>query len=220
MAPSIIVLMGLAGSGKGTQAERLVAEFGYTFIETGGLIRAKAKEDSPLGRRIKFNDDKGRHAPNTIITSLLIEALGRAEEQSGGAGRKPLLIDGFPRTLGQAHMLNEVLTYFDRDPAQVKALWIRVRPEQARHRLLNRAVCSQCKKVYPTREITICTNCGGAVAPRVYDTPAGIEERLSFFAEHTMEAIEFYKSSGQLVEVNGEQDIDKVTSDIKQALAL
>ena len=212
--------MGLAGSGKGTQAERLVAEFGYTFIETGGLIRAKAKEESPLGRRIKFNDDKGRHAPNTVITSLLIEALGRAEDGQSEAGRKPLLIDGFPRTLGQAHMLNEVLTYFDRDPSQVKALWIRVRPEQARHRLLNRAVCSQCKKVYPTRDITVCTNCGGVVAPRVYDTPAGIEERLSFFAEHTMEAIEYYREAGQLIEVDGEQSVDLVFSTIKQSLTL
>lgn len=219
MPPSIIVLMGSAGSGKGTQAERLVSDYGYTFVETGALIRAKAKEDSPLGRRIKFNDDKGRHAPNTIITSLLIEALGRAEEQSA-TGRKPLLIDGFPRTIGQAHMLNEVLTYFDRNPDDVKALWIQVPRDMARQRLLNRAVCGQCKKVYPTRDITVCTNCGGAVAPRVYDTPEGIEERLEFFATHTMEAIEYYRSAGQLVEVNGELSVDEVFTNIKRVLAL
>lgn len=215
MKPEVIVLMGSAGSGKGTQAERMVEAFGYEWVETGGLIRAKAQENSPLGRRIKFNDDLGRHAPDTIITTLLVEYLSMKED---GGGRKPLLIDGFPRTAKQLEMLDEVLAYFDRTPEALKAVWIRVPQEVARRRLLNRVVCAKCKKIFASREVSMCDRCGGEVKARAYDTEQGIDERLQFFAGRTMAAIDRYKEQGRLIEIDGDRPVDSVWMDVQEAL--
>ncbi len=216
MTYDVVVLMGSAGSGKGTQAERIVERFGYDWVETGGLIRAKSLEPSPLGKRIKQNDDLGRHAPDTIITCLLIEALGGREE---GGYKKPLLIDGFPRTARQLEMLDEVLTYFDREPSRVGALWIRVPEDVARQRLLNRTVCSNCKKIFAGRDVVSCDRCGGQVKARAYDTASGIEERLRFFAEHTMPAIDTYRRQGRLIDIDGNRPVDDVWSSVQEALS-
>lgn len=217
MTSDIYLLMGSAGSGKGTQAERLIAQYGFAYVESGGLIRAKSKEDSPLGRRIKFNDDKGKHAPDTVITALLIDFLSALEEQHAGE-KKPLLIDGFPRTMPQVDMLDQVLKYFDRDASKLKALWIKVPVDIAEARLLNRAVCNSCKKVFPSREVTTCDNCGGVVAPRVYDTVEGIRDRLSFFPKHTMPVIERYRKEGRLVEIDGLGAVDDVWKRVQSAV--
>lgn len=217
MKSDIYLLMGSAGSGKGTQAERLIAEYGFAYVESGGLIRAKSKEDSPLGRRIKYNDDLGRHAPDTVITALIIEYMSRLEEQNAGA-KKPLLVDGFPRTLPQVDMLDQVLKYFDRDPSKLKALWIKVPTEVAEQRLLNRAVCNQCKAVYASRDVKICSKCGGAVSPRVYDTVEGIRDRLTFFPKHTMPVLERFRGEGRLVEIDGMGTLDEVWARVQAAL--
>lgn len=214
----LLVFMGSAGSGKGTQAERLVEHFGYEWIETGNLIRAKAQEASPLGRRIKKNDDLGKHAPDTIITTLLIEYFSALEEKPGMKD-KPLLVDGFPRTRKQLDMLDEVLRYFDRDPQALKALWIHVPQDVARARLQNRALCVKCKKIFASRDVKECDRCGGEVKPRVYDTDKGIEERLHFYAEQTMPAIDAYRSQGRLIEINGHQAVDDVWKEIQEALS-
>lgn len=204
--------MGSAGSGKGTQGERIVSTFGYVHVETGAIIRTKAQEDSPLGRKVKENDDKGLHAPDELITELLIDYL------RGVDGSKPLLLDGYPRTLPQLKLLDHVLSVVGRDPKQARAMYLRVPTDVARQRLFNRAVCTTCKKVYPSREITLCEACGGEVKPRVYDTPEGINERLTFFAEHTMPVIEAYRNEGRLIEIDGQQPVDHVWASFRSAI--
>lgn len=212
MSKPTIILMGSAGSGKGTQGVNLVEMFGYVHVETGAIIRAKAQEDSPLGRKVKENDDKGKHASDELMTELLLDYLQKVPTD------KPLLLDGYPRTVKQAELLDGVLRQIKRDPATAKAVWIRVPIEVARARLMNRAVCTVCKKVFPSREITVCDNCQGAVKPRVYDTPEGIEERLTFFPEHTMPVIEQYKKEGRLVEIDGDAAPKHVWETLKKAV--
>ncbi|MBI4122165.1 MAG: nucleoside monophosphate kinase [Parcubacteria group bacterium] len=208
MAKPTLILMGSAGSGKGTQSVNLVQQYGYHHVETGGIIRAKAQEDSPLGRKVKENDDKGKHASDELMTELLLDYLREVPLD------QPLLLDGYPRTLPQAALLDGVLRQVNRDPAETRAIWFKVPAETARHRLLNRGVCTVCKTVYPSRAIDRCKSCGGEVLPRVYDTPTGIEERLSFFAEHTLPVIEQYRREGRLIEINAEA----VPGEVWQAL--
>lgn len=204
--------MGSAGSGKGTQGERIVKEFGYAQVETGALIRAKAQEDSPLGRKVKENDDKGKHASDELMTELLIDYL------RGVPADKPLLLDGYPRTLPQLTLLDHVLKTVGRDTQTARAVFINVSVETARRRLNNRAVCVKCKKVYASRDVTTCNNCGSEVKPRVYDTPEGINERLTFFPAHTMPVIEQYRQQGRLIEIDGEPGTEDVWAQLKKAI--
>lgn len=214
MAQSLptLILMGSAGSGKGTQGESIVSQFGYVQVETGAIIRAKAQEDSPLGRKVKANDDKGKHASDELMTELLIDYL------RGIAKDKPLLLDGYPRTIPQLGLLDHVLNTVGRDPKTARVIYIKVSPEVAEKRLSNRAVCTKCKKVYPSRETKICDNCGSEVKPRVYDTPEGIKERLTFFPEHTIPVIDQYRKEGRLIEINGEQEVEAVWRDLQSAI--
>lgn len=212
MAKPTLLLMGSAGSGKGTQGGTIASAFGYVHAETGALIRATAQQDTELGRRVKESDDKGKHASDELITELLMTYL-----KSLPFGQ-PLLLDGYPRTLRQADMLTDVLREVGRDADGLKVVWINVSPEVARERLLQRAVCSSCKKVFPSRDITKCDVCSGSVAPRPYDNGDAINERLKFFETQTRPVIERYRQEGRLIEVNGEQPIQDVSEELLKLL--
>lgn len=201
--------MGSAGSGKGTQGENLVRAFGYEHVQTGDIIRAKAQEDSPLGRKVKENDDKGKHASDELMTELLIDYLQTIPQD------QPLLLDGYPRTSPQLKLLDRVLTAVGRDPKTARAIFIKVSLETAARRLNRRAVCTGCKKVYPSRDSTVCEVCGAEVKARVYDTSEGINERLRFFSEQTIPVIEQYRREQRLIEIDGEPSTEQVWANLK-----
>lgn len=186
--------------------------FGYTHVETGAIIRAKAGEDSPLGRKIKESDDKGKHASDELMTELLMDYL------KWGPADKPLLLDGYPRTLPQMRMLDDVLTAVGRNPQAARAVYIRVPREIAEHRLLQRAVCVQCRKVFAGRDVKVCDQCGAEVKARDYDNPQAINERLNFFQEKTLPVIEQYRQEGRLVEIDGNPPAAEVWEAIRQSI--
>jgi len=210
----LIVLMGAAGSGKGTQAELLVEKLGYEHIEAGALVRAKSQENSDLGRQFKAISDSGGHAPDEMITALIAERFNKTTLD------KPLVVDGFPRTLGQAELFGKMLEETRRDKGPLAVVWINVGLEEAKRRLLNRSVCTVCRTSYDNRKISVCTKCGGKVVPRADDNPEGIAKRLGFFVHDVMSVIELYRSQGVLHEINGEQDPEHVFADLTKAVGL
>jgi adenylate kinase len=183
----VLVILGSAGSGKGTQASLLQEQFGYHKVEAGALFRAKAQEDSPLGRRVKEINDSGGFSPDDLIAELINEELNRLSGE-------PLLIDNYPATLGQATRLEESLEQIGR-PSEVVAIWVRVSREEAKRRLLNRSQCLVCKTVFMTREIKLCPHCGGEVRVRTYDTPESIDRRLDHFWETTVDLLDYYRTA-------------------------
>ncbi len=202
-----IVLLGPAGSGKGTQGEKLIEKYNFQKVEAGELTREKAKEDSELGRFVKDIHDTGKHLPDDVITMLIREAFAHLDPHRG------LIIDGYPRTLAQAKNLEMLLQEVDRLPMCM--VYVHVTDDIARQRLLRRAVCSGCKTILASRDLTTCPKCGANVEVRLYDTDVdAINKRLAWFHENVIPAIEYYRERGRVVEVDGEQDPDAVFADI------
>ena len=204
--------MGSAGSGKGTQSELLEEQLGYHTVEAGGIFRKKAKEDSALGRKVKEINDSGKHANDELITELMKDYILSVPSE------EPLLLDGYPRTIGQYEMLHDLLKEGGREPENGLAIWINVSREEAERRLLNRSQCSVCKTVFMSREVETCPHCGGEVNPRAYDKPESIKPRLDFFENEVMPVIEKYRGKGRLIEVDGMQEIAHVFDQIKNKL--
>ena len=207
-----IIIMGSAGSGKGTQAELLEEQLGYHIMEAGAIFRAKAKEDTPLGKKVKEIHDSGAHASDELITELLADYLKSLPSKDH------LLIDGYPRTSGQAELLSDLLRDSGRDPELYVAVWIQVSREEAERRLLNRSQCTVCKTVFMKRDLKRCPHCNGEVKPRDYDQPEAIAKRLDFFENKTMAAIEKYKNEKRLITVDGEREVADVFGEIKKQL--
>lgn len=212
MARPTIVILGSAGSGKGTQAELIKEQMGYKIVEAGKIFRAKGQEDSDLGREVKRIYESGEHAPDELITDIMRDFIKEVPVKD------PLLIDGYPRTVGQAELLKKLLKEDGREPENVVVVWINVRREEVERRLLNRSQCTVCKTVFMQRENRKCPHCNGEVKPRAYDKPEAIKKRLDFFQDKVMNLIEMYKKKGKLVEINGEQEVVQVFKQIKNEL--
>lgn len=212
MSRPTLLLFGSAGSGKGTQGELLEEQYGYHRVEAGALIRAKGREESELGREVKRIHDTGQYVSDDLITQLIDEHLKTVPVST------PLLFDAYPVSLGQAEQLKSLLASHSRDPQNVLGIWIRVSPEAAKQRLLNRSQCIACKTVYNSRDVQRCTNCGGEVKPRDYDHPDAIDRRLKRFAEVIMTVVKQYQAQGRLLEINGEQPVTHVFEAIRRAL--
>lgn len=211
-ATPTLVILGSAGSGKGTQASLIEEQFGYHKVEAGALFRAKAQEDSPLGKRVKAINDSGGFAPDDLIADLIDEEVLRLPKE------QRLLFDNYPVSQGQAERLEATLVKTGRSQ-KVFAIWVKVGQEEARRRLLNRSQCLTCKTVFMNRDIKVCPHCGGEVKPRTYDTPEAIDKRINHFWESTVNLLEWYRGLGRLVEVNGEQPVAHVFEEIKRGLA-
>ena len=205
-----LIIVGSVGAGKGTQADLLVEQLGYLKVEAGEIFRQKAKEDSPLGRKVKEINDTGRYADDQLITELVDDYIKDVP------ARKGILLDGYPRTIGQAEMLSNLLQESGRDPENIIVIWIKVSREEAKRRLMNRSTCTVCKTVYMSRDVLTCLHCGGDVKPREYDKPEAIERRLEFFEQEVMPLIKYYQQKNKTLEINGEQEIAHVFDEIKE----
>ncbi|MGI9253536.1 MAG: adenylate kinase [Thermomicrobiales bacterium] len=217
-----IILMGPQGSGKGTQADRLLPLLGLTSIATGELFRHAAKAGTPLGLRAKALMDQGELVPDDVTVGLVEERLDaidgarRAGERIEGA-----LFDGFPRTLTQAVALDEALV---RRGQQVdRVILIDVDRVQLIERLGGRRTCPNCNDVYhviynPPKVEGICNSCGSALIQRADDTPEAVERRLDTYYKVTAPLLQFYEERGLLARVDGSQAIDDVTEAVTAAI--
>ncbi len=203
-----LILLGPAGSGKGTQAELLIKKFGLQFVEAGNLVRKRAKKKTKFGRYLKKIHEIGKHLPDEVISQLIYDRFKKLKKNI------PVLVDGYPRTIGQVKDLEKI--FYEFFPKFLKlAIYIKVSPKEAMRRLLNRAVCPKCKKIFLMRDVKVCSRCKSKIEVRDYDQDKkAIQKRLKWFKEKVLPVIRFYKRQKILIEINGEQPISDVFKDI------
>lgn len=208
-----IVLIGPQGSGKGTQADRLVNSLGVMKISTGELFRAERAAGTELGKLVAGILDAGELVPDDV-TIAIVES--RLEEIDRGAALGAVF-DGFPRNLSQAEALDVALD--GRGAAIDHVVEIAISEDKLVRRLSGRRVCSNCGAVYhidhaPPSVPGVCDRCGGKVEQRADDTPEAIRRRLAIFAEMTRPLLAYYAERGIVSQVDGDQPMEAVEKDI------
>ncbi len=206
-----IVLLGGPGAGKGTQAQRLVAEYGVAHISTGDLLRAAIKDGTELGKKAKSFMDKGQLVPDDLVIGLVKERLAQDDAQKG------FILDGFPRNTAQAVVLDSELS--DMGIALDAALLVDVDSAVIVKRLSSRRTCRSCGYTAPAG-VDVCPRCGGEMYQRDDDKPETIQHRLDVYQTQTAPLVEYYKGHGILKTVNGDQPVDEVYKDVKEVLGL
>jgi adenylate kinase len=186
--PLDVLLLGVQGSGKGTQAKRIASDYGLAHIATGDMLRAAMEADTPLGRRVRPIYDAGELVPDDLMIDLIRERLLAPDTESG------FILDGFPRTMPQADALNSMLSEIDRPLSVVFEL--QVPDEIAIERLHKRAV----------------------EEGRPDDTPEAIAKRIELYHRETKPLVSHYRLAGNLVGIHGSQPANDVFAEIQEAL--
>lgn len=211
-----LMLMGLPGAGKGTQAEKIVDEYKISHISTGDIFRAAMKNGTPMGLEAKKFIDKGELVPDEVTNGIVKERLAKDDVNDG------YMLDGFPRNMAQAEALDEFGKELGKSLNCV--INIHVDPESLMERLTGRYICRDCGATYhkvfnPTKVEGTCDRCGGhEFFQREDDKPETVKNRLDVNIKMNTPLLDFYKKQDLLHEVNGNQDIDKVFADIKEIL--
>ena len=211
-----ILLMGPPGAGKGTQAERLIREYGIPQISTGDMFRAAVKSGTPLGKEAKSYMDKGALVPDSVTVGIVKERLAQEDCKDGW------ILDGFPRTTAQAASLDSIL--HEMGISLTAVLGINANREDLVKRVSGRLVCRKCSASFhrdfrPPKQQGVWDNCGGGLYQRADDNEKTIRSRLAVYDEQTKPLIDYYKMSGCYVDIDGDQSMDEVFSDIKGSLA-
>lgn len=204
----IYTFLGLPGSGKGTQAEIMAKKTGAKIFGMGDLIRneiAGADLNDPFYKAMKERYDQGTPQPDEVAVDIIRKNLADV------AG--DVILDNFPFTKNQADLYFELIKTTDaKKPILV---WIKIDPESSLKRILNRKVCSECKKVYVGGEVTICEECGGALVSRPDDKEEVVRNRVAIYQPKIKEVVAVFGDRGILVEINGEQTIPEVEKEIE-----
>jgi len=210
---SVVVLLGPPGAGKGTQAARLARELGLPHVATGELLRANFERNTELGRAAKAYVDDGKLVPDELVVDMLFDRVAAADCAGG------YLLDGFPRTLAQAEILEQRL------PAgwEIKVRGLEVHDDVLVDRIAGRLACSECTNVHhassaPPKAAGRCDVCGGSLYRRDDDAPDVARERLAVYHEQTRPVVEFYQQRGLLVPIDGQQSPDEVFQALSQSI--
>ena len=209
-----LVLLGKQGAGKGTQSLRLCERYGLAHISTGDILRDAVAHQTPLGHEVQSVLDAGGLVSDELVNKLVEDRFNDPDVEVGG------LLDGFPRTIGQAEALEGQL---GADGIKL-VINLELPDELVLQRLSSRRVCQECGTIYKDTDVAAisgtCEVCGGDVVQRSDDQPEAIGKRLAMFERDTRPLLGFYESRGLLVTVNGDQTPDEVTADIEAQLRL
>jgi adenylate kinase len=210
-----LVLMGLPGAGKGTQAEQIVEKYKIPHISTGDMFRSAIKEGTDLGLQAKSFMDKGELVPDEVTIGIVRERLSKADCEKG------FLLDGFPRTVPQAEALENILSDLNRKIEFV--INIDVEKELLMERLTGRRICKSCGSTYhlvfnPPATEGVCDRCNGELYQRADDNEETVQNRLEVNLKQTKPLLDFYETKGYLRNINGQQDIRKVFADLDELL--
>ena len=211
-----IILMGPPGAGKGTQAEKLIAEFKIPHISTGDMFRAAVKQGTELGKEAKRYMDAGQLVPDVVTNGIVREGLSKPECANG------FILDGFPRTEEQAVALDGIMK--DLGIKMTGVINIVVPDAELVGRVTGRRICKSCGATYhvafnPSKVEGMCDKCGGTLYQRDDDKEETIKNRLEAYHSQTEPLIEYYKKQGLYHEIDGMQPIDKVYADVKDSLS-
>ncbi|WP_201730342.1 adenylate kinase [Carnobacterium maltaromaticum] len=212
-----LILMGLPGAGKGTQAEQIVDTYKIPHISTGDMFRAAIKNETALGLEAKAYMDKGNLVPDEVTNGIVKERLAEADTDNG------FLLDGFPRTLNQAEALEQILTELGKKIDAV--INIHVDKDILMERLTGRIICRTCGATYhkvfnPPTVVGTCDRCGGHdFYQREDDKPETVENRINVNLELTQPLLDFYEARQVLNTVKGDQDIQDVFKEVQAIIA-
>lgn len=206
-----IILMGLPGAGKGTQASEIVKKFPIPHISTGDMFRKAIKDETDLGKEAKLYMDRGELVPDEVTVGIVKERISEDDAKKG------FLLDGFPRTIDQAESLSQIMSELDREIDAV--INIEVPEEELMNRLTGRRICEKCGTTYhlvfnPPKVDGICDIDGGKLYQREDDNPETVSNRLSVNVKQSKPILEYYNNKGVLKNIDGSKDIDEVTNDV------
>lgn len=202
-----IILIGAQGSGKGTQAEMLAQALGIPHVASGDLFRKEIEEKTETGRKAREYLDRGELVPDNVTIAMVLNRLKQPDCEPG------VLLDGFPRTIAQAEALDKGLPELGR---QVNAVvYLNVPRQELLQRLAGRYICRAHQHVYniytrPPKKPGICDLDGSELYQRSDDVGEAVQRRLDIFFNQTIRLLDYYRQQGKVIEVNGNQAIDKV----------
>lgn len=216
MKAHALIFLGGPGAGKGTQAARMAREFGIPHISTGEILRRAAAEGTPLGLAAKARMDQGELVPDDVVCGIVLERISQPD------CRKGFILDGFPRTLGQAKFMDEHLEREQR--GELVVINLKVEPDILVERLTARRTCPVCGRTYnlvfaPPRKDSVCDVDGSALSQRGDDNEEAIRHRLAGYERETAPLIEYYRGQSVLHEVDGSRDSETVARELSEFLA-
>ena len=206
-----LILLGAPGAGKGTQAEILSAKLGIPTISTGNILRAAIKEGTSIGLEAKSYMDAGKLVPDSVIIGIVAQRLEQPD-CSGG-----FILDGVPRTIGQAQALAQAGVTFDH------VVSIEISDGEIEERMTGRRVCQNCGAPYhvkakPPKVEGVCDTCGGVLMQRDDDRPETVRHRLQVYHSETEPLKGYYESKGILNPIPNQPTIEGTTEVIMEAL--
>ena len=208
-----LILLGAPGAGKGTQAEIISKKLGIPTISTGNILREAIRNGTPTGLKAKSFMDNGKLVPDDVIIGIVSERVAREDCANG------YILDGVPRTIGQAEALEAAGIRFD------AVISIEIEDSVIEARMTGRRVCGKCGASFhitanPPKAEGICDLCGSELVIRKDDAPETVRNRLKVFHAETEILKDFYEKLGILKLVDGQQSIDAATRDILAALGV
>ena len=209
-----VAFLGPPGAGKGTQARELAQEWGVPHIATGDMLREAVAAGTPLGLDAKRYMDQGTLVPDDVIVGLIAERLSKPDAKRG------FILDGFPRTIGQARALSTLLENLGQPLARV--IFFDVSEAELLRRLTGRRVCRNCGATYhlvsaPPARPGVCDRCGGELYQRADDSEATVRNRLRVYETQTAPLLDDYRRRGLLSTVRGEGAIETIRAALRQA---
>ncbi|MGI5962223.1 MAG: adenylate kinase [Lawsonibacter sp.] len=208
-----LILLGAPGAGKGTQAEILSEKLGIPTISTGNILRAAIKDGTPTGLEAKRYMDAGQLVPDEVIIGIVAQRLSQPDCEKG------FILDGVPRTIGQAEALDAAGVTFDH------VLSIEISDQEIVERMAGRRVCQNCGAPYhvkakPPKQEGVCDSCGGPLVQRDDDKAETVLHRLEVYHTETEPLKNYYQNKGVLVSVANQPSIEATSKVIMEALGV
>ncbi|MBI1766643.1 MAG: adenylate kinase [Acidobacteria bacterium] len=210
----IVVIMGAPGAGKGTQSRLLSDKYGYPQISTGDILREMSQAETPLGQELRTILASGNLVSDQVLAEVILERTSRTDCASG------YILDGFPRTLKQAELLEDLA---GRQGHSVMLVRVTVHKDTLLKRLTGRRLCPVCGEIYnvyfkPPKQEGACDLDGAALSQRVDDNEEKVGTRLQAYIESTTPLFDYYGKSGRLVAVDGERPVEEIFNDLSNLL--
>lgn len=211
----ILILLGPPGAGKGSQAAKIIEEFGVTHISTGDIFRKNIKEGTELGQKVKKIIESGSLVSDDLTNELVFDRLANENSESG------FMLDGYPRNINQAEALDSWLEEHDKEITEV--VYIEASTATLIERISGRRVCKNCGATYhiknhPPKVDGICDVCGSELVQRPDDNEETALDRIEVYNRQTSPLIDYYEKTGKLHRFNGNLEIDEVYEDVRNSL--
>ncbi|MCR5261819.1 MAG: adenylate kinase [Candidatus Gastranaerophilales bacterium] len=213
-----LIMVGPPASGKGTQTKKLAEISGLKHVDTGSMLREAVAAETEAGKIAKGYMDKGQLVPVEIVARIIKERLAKDDCKNG------FILDGFPRSLEQAEILDSILAEIDKDgDADLKVVYFEIPVDNLIERIVYRRSCPDCGAIYNVKTMTLkkegcCDKCGAKLVQRADDNEETAKSRFNTYFEQTAPLIDLYDKRGKLVRINAAGTIDEVFENLKAVI--